>query len=419
MASINGKTFRGNIALEFDYKGKRTKVINEQIVYIMIDYNYIDNVLPIIYINFNVASKLFDDIVKYRKTAKFYLDISSDNILSQNSIPEKVLTGLFSYIPSVTTPNPTADMVDQTKTQDTSYQGLTIGLIPDEINDIVRTPFNGVYSGIDQQTLVAIALEGSKNCIIEPLEYNKKYPQVLIPPLNSKAKMLKFLFEMDPFYNTWYRYFNDFKYTYLLSQKGKSILKKKEQVIINIENAVSNNSYIEGIFKNGNTYSFYVNGMNAKYSVTDDSMGMMATEVVTVDSDMPAAFLKLKNKHQGTEKRIYARTKTGGVVKNVLDESTHSIEIMKENIDGNIFTPDKEYIIKNTGDSTKYDGTYLLVYKRSFYKSIGDSYVTYCTMGFKPVSSNQVKDATTTTSKSSKNSSSKDTKYTANITKRG
>ena len=80
-----------------------------------------------------------------------------------------------------------------------------------------------------------------------------------------------------------------------------------------------------------------------------------------------------------------------------LNEEFRSVEIMKENIDGSVFTIEKEYSISGNGEYSKFDGNFLLIYKRTFYRFNDDTCTISCNLGFKPSSDNESAHSSTNT----------------------
>lgn len=415
MAKKAEQAFRGKIKLQYDLNDKRTDIMNENIIYIVIDYDLtMENsiVTPIILVSMSLPSNLCDKIIKNKDKGQFYLSIKIDNVLSTSSVPEKYFARLFDYITSVATPNIMDKFNSKNKGTDLAYQNITVGLIMSDKVDYLRTPVNDVYRNIDQTTLVALAV-GKKKSLIEPLKYNNTYSQILIPPLDTRYQFLQYIFEDNPFYDTEFRYFIDFDTTYLLSKSGNKITKKDNTVNIYIKEVTDGMAYSEGITKNKDTYSLYIHANDAKYDFNDDKIGFLTNEVIAYEDDTPIAKLQVNaskstSKKKG-KKKTYVRTSDGNIVKNQIDEGDTYITIMKKHIDGNMLTPEKEYNIKNYGEYKKFDGRYILIYKRIIYRGSGGSFQPACIMAFKLVSNNEPKKSKNTSTKKQTGGASKST----------
>ena len=92
---------------------------------------------------------------------------------------------------------------------------------------------------------------------------NEKYDTIIIPPLSSRYKLLNFLFDRDPFYNTGFTFYMDFKDTaYLLSKNGKAVDAqdgKPTDVIIDILEIDDSDSFKEGFQLKNKAYRIAIN----------------------------------------------------------------------------------------------------------------------------------------------------------------
>lgn len=400
------QTFKGIIELAFDYQGNREKIQSEKIIYIMIESDYENRVLPIIYVSMAVSGTLYSKIMKYKDSAKFYLSINKQNVNSNSSIAKNTLSGTFSYIPSTSNPNYSEDLNNPDDYTDSSYRRIMLGLVSTELTNQLRKSFNNVYNNIDQNTLVGLALEGT-NVVIEPLEYNEKYDSILVPPITSRYKMLDFIFNKDSFYDTNYRYFMDFDKSYLLSKVGNPVDAGDGQltnVIIDIRSVTANESYYEGIEVKNGAYYIYVNPSNTNITLNEGTE-KVANQIVGVDDDGEVQTLDLDiNNTVGSEtKQMFVRSSNAALYKNELETNTIIIEILKQNIDGSAFTPNKCITINNYDDYKKYNGKYLIIYKKEFYKCVAGEFVVSCNVGLKKIKNIEV--SRSKKSKSSSNSS--------------
>ena len=135
MATSNRQAYSANIELAFDNNGNRTYIEPEKIIYIMIEHDYENQVLPIIYVSMAVMNDLYTDIVKYKDSAKFYLNIKKSNKNSSVAISKKSITGTFNYIPSTMNPNFQEDLTSGDTFIDNSYKRIMIGLVSIELTN--------------------------------------------------------------------------------------------------------------------------------------------------------------------------------------------------------------------------------------------------------------------------------------------
>ena len=410
MAAYTAQAYKGNVDLQFQYgegkKKERITIPNEQIIYMMIEENYTDRVLPVVYISIAVNNEIYNKIIDLKDSAHFYLNVSATDVISFNSVGMESFRGLFKYIPETTNVDFGATLnKSDNPTLDTSYRAINIGLVSEDQTETLRRSFNAIYKNIDSNTLVGIALQGLKNVVVEPLENNIKYDQIIIPPVSSIYKFLEYVYDKDAFYNTQFRFFMGFNKTYLLSHRGTAFTTGINTVILNVKDVTSNASLIAGITKKNSSYYVYLSAMDVKYATNDQAASQIVNNVVAYDDTVETTSLDLNNNGDGRTR--FVRTEYGNVVKNEIDSSNVIIEVVNDNMDGSIFTPEKRYCFVADGYNSKYNGIYTLYYKKTFYKSVDGTYNIVCSLAFKSVSTNL------TPNKDSKKYSNKAVSYSA------
>ena len=218
------QSYGASIELAFNYNGDRERINPRKIVYVMIESDYENNQTPIIYVSLSVDIALYGKILKYKNEATFYLSINKSNLNSRNSLNKNHIEGNFAYIPSNTNENYQKELETQESTSaQSSYKNILIGLISVELNNILRKCFNSVYKDVDTETLLGIALNDT-NYVVESPKYNTVYKQLLVPPLTSRYKFIDYIFSLDPFYDSRFRFFIDFDKTYLTSKDSVNII---------------------------------------------------------------------------------------------------------------------------------------------------------------------------------------------------
>lgn len=380
------QAYNATIELAFDYNNTRVKIPSERIVYVLIESDYENEVLPIIYVTMAVDSKLYTNIIKYKQSAKFYMSIKKTNKHSTIGISKEILSGSFSYIPSANNPNYTEELIPDT--DGNSYRRIMIGLVSIELTNKLRKSFNSIENDTDAETLIAMALDGT-NCIVEKPTYNDYYKSILIPPIASRYKLLEFIFDRNAFYDTNFRYFMDFEKSYLTSKRGNAIDAgdgSLNSVIVDIRSVTEDEAYYEGIEIRNNAYYIYINPSNSNV-ILNEGTEKVANQLVAIDDDAPVQYMDLEiNKTDGSEeKRVFVRSDNAALIKNELETNTIIVEVLKQNIDGSIFTPDKCITVNNYGEYSKYNGKYLMIYKREFFKCVAGEFVMSCNVGLKRV----------------------------------
>lgn len=412
---MNRKSYSATIDLFFDYNNIREKIPSENIVYVLVESNYDNDVLPIIYISLSVDSNMYTKIIKYKSLAKFYLNIKKINKNSISSISKNAISGSFSYIPSTTNPNYTEDLSNATSGD--SYKRIMLGLVSIELTNTLRKSFNNIYNNINTDNLISLALEGT-NYIAEKITYNTHYNSILVPPLTSRYRLLEFIFNSDPFYDTKFRYFMDFERSYLLSKSGNSVDSGDGQlssIIVDIRSITENEAYYDGIEVKNDAYYVYINPVNSNVTL-EQGIEKVANQIVAVDEDKIEIVDLDINKTEGSDtKQMFIRTDNVSVYKNELETNTIIVEIVKQHIDGSIFTPNKCISINNYGEYSKYNGKYIMIYKREFYKCVAGEFVMSCNVGLRRIGNLNNSKSTSATSSSAIKKSTSNNKNTSRL----
>lgn len=396
--SSTKQAFEGLVDLSFNVNGHSIPIESDHIVYMMIDSNYIENVLPIIYISMTINNTLYNNIMEYQNTGKFYLNVKSNNVFSATSLAKNILSGSFNYVPSTTNPNYAVDLrASDNQNYDDAYRTITVGLVSDVMTSTLRKSFNGVYENIDTHTLISLALEDT-TAVVQIPTYSEHYDQLVIPPMTSRYKMLQFIFDKDPYYDTEFRYFMDFDTSYLLARDGELITSSNvENVVIDVRAVTDEEAMVDGVeHYNGSNY-IYVNAADSNITI-NKSINQIADKVVAYDDQLEQAQIynldmsggsvsmtptqmSSANSQKDSDKRVYVRTKAGNLYKNSFENSGITLEIVKQNVDPGIFTPEKQYNVRYYQDDSKYNGQYILIYKRVMYKSAAGEFTTTVNLG--------------------------------------
>lgn len=429
MASGNTsrQAFNASVSLIYLLDKQSIVIAPERIKFIIIDSNYESEVMPKIYMNISVNTSLYNYITNYRDQGKFKLKMTRKNLFSGTSLGEVIVDDTFAYIPSTTNADYLRD-ISEGGSSDDSYKNIIIGLISIKLINNLRKSFNQIYNNIDQQTLVSLATDGL-NIVTQTLSYNKKYDSILVPPVTTRNEFLKFIFNMDNFYNTNYLFFMDFKRCYLLSRDGTGVKNSddpKNDVYIDIKSLSNDSSYYDGIDIINNSYYLYVNPMNSNV-IVPDGISKIVNRLVVVDDDkeLQQLDITLNSNFNETIKNMFVRSRNGSIIKNELEQSNVIVEISKKQTDGYSFTPNKSYMVHNFGNYSKYNGKYILSSKKEYFRVTADgNFTSTCYLALRKVGTIASKDVTESLDRSNKavKSSSQltttaDKKNTSNVRK--
>lgn len=380
--------YKCKISVSYILNNEETKLNPNFIKYIMIENLYESRYMPVIYVSIAVPNNLYTTILENEKTGKVYLSIYRYNVYSNSSIYRKYIEGQFTYILPSNDPNYAQELSNGNLDIDSYYRVITIGLISMDIMNLAKTSFNGIYGEIDCNTLILKALEGLP-AVVKPPIYNPYYDTLLVPALNSKAKLINFIFDECPFYDTNYMFFMDFNRSYLLDLTGEYCDANDGQyktVIIDIREVTTAQSYYEGMEIKNDSYYIYMNPANT--IVTENkSTNKTINQLVSIHNDGTIDFadLNINNNDDSTVKQSFIRDGDIKLYKNMMESNTIVIEIAKDNLDSSVFTPNKEYIVNNYKDFSDYNGKYTLLYKKEIIKNISGEFGVSVLLGLRKV----------------------------------
>ena len=180
----------------------------------------------------------------------------------------------------------------------------------------------------------------------------------------------------------------DFKHTYLIPRNGEAVSSKDgkpDNVIIEIMNYTAKEAFTDGFSIRNGAYHVYVNA-NDTNVIVNTSTDKVANNIVGY-SDMTGKQnlnVTTNPNEQNTTKTTYVRSNSAAAIKNDLQSNAVMVQLLKQNLDPDIFTPNKRYNIKHYQDYSAYDGKYYLAYKREFfYQKGGNKFIVSCNVGLK------------------------------------
>lgn len=385
--------YKGEITLAFDYKSsvnssiQREYIEPERIKYLLVEYIYENiNILPVVYVSVWVSSDMYTKIVNSNETSKFYLKIRKYDGLSKNAVYNKVIEDTFTYVVSSTNNNYAENL--NSGALDV-YKGIIIGLVSEEMTNKLRKTYNGVYQNVNQSNLVNLALDGLGKSIVAPLKYDKFYNEFVVPPITSRYKLLNYLFGHDPFYDSIFTFFMDFNKTYLIPKNGNPVDGNDgtpSTVIVNIKSYDAAEAMTDGYTISNGAYVVYVNGVNVNTTINNATSKVSNNIVGFWDSYPVTQDLNIDNNNTaGNElKTMFTRSNNAAGIRNEIESDSVIVELLKQNLDADIFEPNKSFRVSNYGNYAKYDGSYFLTYKREIYTlSSGGQFLINTNVGLK------------------------------------
>lgn len=375
--NVNASLIIGNESMDFN---------PNYIKYILIESQYEETYMPVIYMSLSANITMYNALITNEKNGKIFLNITRYNEYSQNKLYKKYIYDQFSYIVSGNNPNYIEDLSSSNNIDDT-YSLITIALINMDIMNKIRTPLNGIFSDIDQNTLILKTLEGL-DCVVCPPRYNPHYDTIMIPPLVSKQKILYYLCDQCPFYDTNYMFFVDFNRAYLLDFSGNYCDAndgQKSTVVIDINSVLDDKSYFDGMEERDNEYYICANPAHTNIGL-NKTTDKIVNQLVFIDDegDIAKVDVNVNSADDSAVKQIFTRGEHAKMYMNMMNSSCTEIEVVKESLDGSVITPNKEYLIKNSKEPTA-DGKYTLMYKKEIIKNNSGVFVESVALGLRKI----------------------------------
>lgn len=366
----------------------------ESIVALTIDINYDINNRPIIYLSLNVQSEIYDKLVLNSETATINLRIRKTNKSGGSSVGKDYLHDSFSYIMK-TDPNYLNGIKfkEEQGSEDDQYMSGVIALFKkDSIDDIKH-----MYCDIVKKSNMASIIHRytkTRKMVIEPLDTDDIIDQIIIPPVESLAELIEFLNEYRVLYNKQYRYFEDFDSTYILGSSGKAIhgMDEFDTVIINVTDLTNDKSKMPGINidDNSGSYIVYVDAQDTSMTINKASH-LEYESIIGITSSGEVYKVDLENnKGKESNKQLIQRiyNDNTGYIDNIKDEMNSTsviLQINKSEVDGSIFTPNKEYLVSNFNNLKMYDGRFLLSFKKEVIVQQDTQFVPSVILGLRKV----------------------------------
>ena len=428
---MNLTSYKYNVELSYHGGSEDANIYTEQIKSVIIDHNYEEACMPIIFISMTVDRKMADDMIKNQNNAYFLLKISAYNGssmfggfsgLGQNSTTIDVKCTYF--INDDLNKMDPVDYASQRSNETmlgNTFTLVNIGLMV--VDHLTKNKKNCALTAKKakmQDILQDKILSDFDNLIFEDLEYNDEFEQLVIPPTVSDSvnKTLAYLNNKRVFYSTPYRFYQDFNNTYFISSSGKAINGSSsgggfggfgssgagllggsggafggnsDSISINITEVDDQTSSISGII------TYLISGLLGLGGSSSEGTGVAVNYVNVQVSDNT-----ITNKNRNTirtvqssgsqQKELASKSELVSsalttqrmnndnvhMAENIAaryDSSNFLVFFAKTDLDNSLFTINKQIKIANTNRYANLNGTYLLFRKREIYTREDASYV--------------------------------------------
>lgn len=358
---------------------------NNNIISIVVDHDYINNNMPLMYLIMSLSTKTIDKIVRNKETGVFIISIQKcvDNSDMAELWEDYVSDTFVYFLAEDINKTDSRDYENANDGREDIYKEITVGLLSQNLVNNNKKTVNGVLVCNDMASAVAYTIGTNRPLVMEPFENNIALNRIIMPPRNSVAKSISYLNSIKTFYNTNYLYYMDYDVSYLLSSRGKAVPRKGDKVntvMVVLRNDYDTASKLQGMS---------LDSKNRYYKV---EVGATSVELADYSEDTKSytniSYTNTTGNNQSYQKTERTQTSNfvnktvqvrvpndnDGLILNSSKISGIKISINKTDLDASVFTPNKEYII-NADDvysGTSYSGKYLLRRKRELYfKSSG------------------------------------------------
>ena len=383
--------------LSFNLNGKPSNILKECIKYIVVQYDYKNRIMPLIFINVALSAQLYNIMVPNQGIGKMYLKLYNYSQKNTSSVQKTCIYDEFDYYMS-DDPN-SYKKLDTTAKQGSNvpYRVCTIGLIKSELTKLNQKIFEGVYKDTNTMSLIQSATSHMK-MIIEPFENNMNVETLNCPTIGSVGQFISYINSHYNFYNGSYIYFMDFAKTYLRSNNGKYIDAKDGEfpyVAFDIRDMTEYQSKLPGMVVDDKqkAYIIYVDGNDAHINM-DRAIPQMQNSVLSVNT---TGDTKLNVVDTSAITNVKPNEDSANIVKSddpnaskalssMIESEAGALYIRKVDMDNSIFTPSKQYLLANYEDNPKYCGVYYMISKNELYFRTGNNLKSQIILGLGKVS---------------------------------
>ena len=400
--AIKGEQYKYRIELRYvNSSNVEVSIDSLQLQYILIDKDFDNMNMPVIVLFGSVEKNILDDMIRNINNSIVTLGIYKyDSTNQRDNISDKCFNDRFIYIMNEDLSK--TDKLDNpggvdSKIGNSNYKEVTIFLIQQDAINHNRQTINGVYHNASMNSLILQASNYLGKMLLEPIKYDTKYDQIIIPPIDSISSYMKFLNDnIGVFYDTPYRFFIDFDATYIVSSSGNPI-RARNQYIYTVAIDIKEidpltvdeepGAYVD--LKSGK-YTIGINTASVEYNKNQvtNKMVNMAT-VINAKGDVFSQDIdENKAKITNTINQIMYVSNND---KNVINPIRHNIElgnvsisIVKNDLDAALFTINKEYII-NDPMHDEYNGRYILTRSRQLFTKQNEDFIMSTILTFRKV----------------------------------
>jgi uncharacterized protein YuzE len=360
--------------------GESTTLLPVCIKSVCIDKAYSSNSnMPQIYVSASLDQKLIKDMVDNSSDNLINMTVYKFNDSADVELDEIYFQEQFIYMINADSGNIDTEMQYSGENADREdlFKDIQIGLLQlNAVNNNKKT-ISTVLTDTTMTNAIYTATS-HMNVLLEPLLYDTNLSQLIIPPTDSVAEILKYLDNNRVFYNTPYRYFVDYDTTYILSSSGVATEKSDDihdRVVIDIgKTSLDVNSNIVGLAEKNNGYYMFVSFQDSQIQ-KDNVTEKKFNQIDTVDTEGSKTTSSLENINKSSytsnskSQSVRVRQNNPNAVKNLAASIEHSavqISLNKNDVDVSVLNPNLQYIVYNASQLDT-NGIYILTRKRELF----------------------------------------------------
>ena len=394
-----GEQYNYKIVLKYiNSTNIEVEIDSTQIQYILIDKDFENINMPVITIFGSIEKNILDDMIRHSNDNLVTLGIYKyDNTNQNDNITEKYFNDKFIYMLNEDLSR--TDKLDNpqgidSKTGNRQYREVTIFLIQQNAINNNRQTINGVYHNASMNSLILQSTNYLGNMLLEPIKYDTRFDQVIIPPIDSISNYIRYLNDnLGVFYDSPYRFFIDFDTTYLVSSSGNAIRARNQYIytiVIDIREIDSNISEEPGAYVDlkAGKYTIGIDASKVEY-VKNNVTNKIVNKVTVINSKGDVFEQDIEDNKAKVTSTINQIMNISNNDQNVINNISYSVEsanvtitIVKNDLDASLFTLNKEYII-NDSVHDSYAGHYILLQVKQLFIKQNENFIMSTVLKFK------------------------------------
>lgn len=394
-----GEQYNYKIILKYiNSSNVEVEIDSTQIQNILIDKDFDKLNMPVITIFGSIEKNILDDMIRHSNDSLITLGIYKyDNTNQNDNITEKYFNDKFIYILNEDLSR--TDKIDNpngidSKTGNRQYKETTIFLIQQDAVNNNRQIINGVYHNASMNSLILQSSNYLGNTLLEPIKYDTKFDQVIIPPIDSISNYIKYLNDnLGVFYDSPYRFFIDFDTTYIVSSSGNAIRARNQYIytiVIEIRQIDANVSEEPGAYVDlrSGKYTIGIDASKVEY-VKNNVSNKMVNKVTVINSkgdvfeqDIDQNKAKITSTINQVMNVSNNDTNTINPISYSVESANVTITIVKNDLDASLFTINKEYII-NDSVHDSYSQRYILLSVKQLFVKQNENFIMSTVLKFK------------------------------------